>query len=62
MENGIRSKINTKSTSDTYMLCLGFLRSRYDRRVYNKYENSHILILVMHVDDFLFIGNGKRMI
>ena len=47
---------------DTYVLSLGFLRSKSDHCVYYKSENGHTLIIVLHVDDMLFIGNGKRMI
>ena len=47
---------------DTYVLSLGFLRSKSDHCVYYKSKNGHILIIVLYVDDMLFIGNGKRMI
>ena len=47
---------------DTYVLSLRFLRSKSDPCVYYKSENGHILIIVLYVDDMLFIGNGKRMI
>jgi hypothetical protein len=47
---------------DTYVLSLEFLRSKSDHCVYYKPENGHILIIVLYVDDMLFIGNGKRMI
>lgn len=47
---------------NTYVLSLGFERSKSDHCVYYKYENGHIFIIVLYVDDTLFIGNGKRMI
>lgn len=47
---------------NTYVLSLGFERSKFDHCVYYKYENGHIFIIVLYVDDTLFIGNGKRMI
>lgn len=47
---------------DTYVLSLRFLRSKYDHCVYLKSDNGHILIIVLYVDDMLFIGNGKGTI
>lgn len=47
---------------DTYVLSLGFLRSKSHHCVYYKAANGDILIIVLYVDDMLFIGNRKRMI
>ena len=47
---------------DTYVLSLGFLRSKSDHCVYYKSKNGHILIIALYVDDMLFIGNGKIII
>lgn len=47
---------------NTHVLSLGFLRSKSDHCVYYKAENGHIIIIVLFVDDMLFIRNGKRMI
>ena len=43
---------------DTYVLSSGFLRSKFDHCVYYKSKNGHILIIVLYVDDMVFIGNG----
>ena len=47
---------------DTYVLSLGFMRSKSDNCVYYKAEGDRILIIALYVDDMLFIGNSKEMI
>ena len=47
---------------DTYVLSSRSLRSKFVHCIYYKFENGHILIIVLYVDNMLFIGNGKRMI
>lgn len=47
---------------DTYVFSSQFLRSKSNHYVYYKSKNGHILIIVLYVDNMLFIGNGKRMI
>ena len=47
---------------DTYVLSLGFTRSKLDHCVYYKAEGDQILIIVLYVDDILFIGNSKEMV
>jgi hypothetical protein len=47
---------------DTYMLGLGFTRSKEDHCVYFKLISDHLIYLVLHVDDMLFIGNNKDII
>jgi hypothetical protein len=44
---------------DTYMLGLGFTRSKEDHCVYFKIVGDNLIYLVFHVDDMLLIGNAK---
>jgi hypothetical protein len=46
---------------DTYMLGLGFARSKVDHHVYFKLIGDHLVYLVLFVDDMLLIGNNKRL-
>jgi hypothetical protein len=47
---------------DTYMLGLGFTRSKEDHCVYFKLIGDHLIYLVLYVDDMLLIGNHKEII
>jgi hypothetical protein len=47
---------------DTYMLGLGFTRSKEDHCVYFKLIGDHLIYLVLYVDDMLLIGNTKEII
>jgi hypothetical protein len=47
---------------DTYMLGLGFTRSKEDHCVYSKLIGDHLIYLVLYVDDMLLIGNNKEII
>jgi hypothetical protein len=47
---------------DTYMLGLGFTRSKEDHCWYFKLISDHLIYLVLYVDDILFIGNTKDII
>jgi hypothetical protein len=47
---------------DTYMLELGFTRSKEDHCVYFKLIGDHLIYLVLYVDDMLLIGNNKEII
>jgi hypothetical protein len=47
---------------DTYMLELGFTRSKEDHCVYFKLIGDHLIYLVLYVDDILLIGNNKEII
>lgn len=47
---------------DSYVLSLGFMRSKPDHCVYYKIEDNQILIIALNVDDMLFIGNNKGMV
>jgi hypothetical protein len=47
---------------DTYMLGLGFRRSKEDYCVYFKLIGNHLIYLVLYVDDMMLIGNYKEII
>jgi hypothetical protein len=47
---------------DTYVLGLGFLRSKVDYYVYSKQVGDHFIYVVLYVDDMLLIGNNKEII
>jgi hypothetical protein len=47
---------------DTYMLGLGFIRSKADHYVFFKLIGDHIIYLVLYVDTMLPIGNNKEII
>jgi hypothetical protein len=44
---------------DTYMLGLGFTRSKENHCVYFKLIGDHLIYLVLYVDDMLLIGNKE---
>ena len=47
---------------DTYILGLGFVRSKVDRCVYSKKAGDQFINIVLYVDDMLLIGNNKDVI
>jgi hypothetical protein len=47
---------------DTYMLGLGFIRSKEDHCVYFKLIGDHLIYLVLYVDDMFLIGKNKEII
>jgi hypothetical protein len=47
---------------DTYILGLGFSRSKVDHCVYSKLVGDHFIYVVLYVDDMLLIGNNKEII
>ena len=47
---------------DTYILGLGFVRSKVDHYVYSKQVGDHFVNIVLYVDDMLLIGNNKDVI
>jgi hypothetical protein len=47
---------------DTYMLGLGFTRSKMDHCVYLKLIGDHLIYLFLYVNDMLLIGNNKEII
>ena len=47
---------------DTYILGLGFVRSKADHYVYSKQVGDHFINIVLYVDGMLLIGNDKDVI
>jgi hypothetical protein len=47
---------------DTYILGLGFVRSRDDHCVHSKQASNHFIYVVLYVDDMLLIGNNMDVI
>jgi hypothetical protein len=47
---------------DTYILGLGFVRSRADHCVYSKQVGNHFIYVVLYVDDILLVGNNMDVI
>jgi hypothetical protein len=47
---------------DTYILGLGFVRSRSNHCVYSKKVDNHFIYVVLYVDDMLLVGNNMDVI
>ena len=47
---------------ETYILGLGFVRSKYNHCVYSKQVGDHFINIALNVDDMLLIGNNKDVI
>jgi hypothetical protein len=47
---------------DTYILGLGFVRSRLDHCVYSKQVGNHFIYVVLYVNDMLLVGNNMDVI
>ena len=47
---------------DTYILGLGFVRSKVDHCVYSKHVGDNFINIVLYVDDMLLIANNKYVI
>jgi hypothetical protein len=47
---------------DTYILGLGFTRSKVDHCVYAKLVSDLLIYLVLYVDDMSLTGNDKEII
>jgi hypothetical protein len=47
---------------DTYMLGLGFTRSKFYQCMYFKLVGDPPIYLILYVDDMLLIGNDKEII
>ena len=47
---------------DTYILGLGFVRSRDDHCVYSKQIGNHFIYVWLYVDDMLLVGNNMDVI
>jgi hypothetical protein len=47
---------------DTYILGLGFVRSRDDQYVYSKEVGNHFIYVVLYVDDMFLVVNNMDVI
>ena len=47
---------------DTFVLSLGFVRSKFDHCIYYQFDGDYFLVISLYVDDMLFIGKGKGLI
>jgi hypothetical protein len=47
---------------DTYILGLGFTRSKVDHCVCFKFVGDHFIYAVLYVDDMFLIGNNQEII
>ena len=47
---------------DTFILSLGFVRSKVDHCIYSKEEGGHFINVDLYVDDMLLIGNNMDAI
>jgi hypothetical protein len=47
---------------DTYILNLGFVRSKVDHCIYSKEEGGHFIYVALYVDDMLLNGNSMDTI
>jgi len=47
---------------DTYIVGLGFTRSKVDQCLYLKLVGGHLIYSVLYVDDTLMTGNNRKII
>ena len=47
---------------DTYILRLGFVRSRVDHCVYSRQVGNQFIYVVLYADDMLLVGNNMDVI
>ena len=47
---------------DTYIMVLGFVRSKVNHYVYYKQIGEHFIYIVLYVDDMLLVGNNMEVI
>jgi hypothetical protein len=47
---------------NTYILSLGFVRSKVDHYIYSKEEGKNFIYVALYVDDMLLIGNNMNAI
>jgi hypothetical protein len=47
---------------NTYILSLGFVRSKVDHYIYSKEEDGNLIYVALYVDDMLLIGNNMDVI
>jgi hypothetical protein len=47
---------------DTYIISLGFVRSKVDHYIYSKEEGGNFIYVALYVDEMLLIGNNMNRI
>jgi hypothetical protein len=47
---------------NTYILGLGFVRSKVDHNIYSKEEGGRFIYVALYVEDMLLIGNNMNAI
>jgi hypothetical protein len=47
---------------DNFLIDTGFSRFHYDPNVYTKKVGSHLIILVLYVDDLILIGSDSKIL
>jgi hypothetical protein len=47
---------------DTYILGMGFVRSKGDHYVYSRKVGNHFIYVVLYVNDMLLVGNNMNVI
>ena len=47
---------------DTYVLSLGFVRSKSDHCIHFKFDGDGFMVIALYVNDMLFISKGKGLI
>jgi hypothetical protein len=47
---------------DNFLIAIGFSRCHYDPNVYTKKVGSHLIILVLYVDDLILTGSESKLL
>ena len=47
---------------DRFLIAIGFSRFHYDPNVYTKKVGSHLIILVLYVDDLILTGSDSKIL
>jgi hypothetical protein len=47
---------------DSFLIAIGFSRCHYDPNVYTKKVGSHLIILVLYVDDLILTGSDSKLL
>jgi hypothetical protein len=50
------------SKMDRFLITTGFSRCHHDPNVYTKKVGSHLIILVLYVDDFILTGSDSKLL
>jgi hypothetical protein len=50
------------SKMDRFLIATGFSRCHYDPNVYTKKVGSHLIILVLYVDDLILTGSDSKIL